>query len=77
MIDILRQEQVLKRALFFNKIRRTMEEEKINNNNTLYLQDLKFAIFADMFLILVTTLKNSVLSTSQVKKQIEGFAFIF
>lgn len=46
-----------------------MEEEKINDNNTLYLQDLKFIIFTDVFLIFVTTLKGSITSISLVKKQ--------
>lgn len=46
-----------------------MEEERINDNNTLYLQDLKFIIFTDVFLIFVTTLKGSITSISLVKKQ--------
>lgn len=39
-----------------------MEEEGINDNNTLCLQDLKFTIFTDIFLILMTTPKGSSIS---------------
>lgn len=52
------------RVLFFNKKtkRRTMEEEGITDDNTLCLQDLKFTIFTDIFLILMTTPKGSSIS---------------
>lgn len=39
-----------------------MEEERINNNNTIYLQDLKFTIFTDIFLSLTAALKGSIIS---------------